>query len=199
MKAGRTDVLAQPGTADADRRPRRRTMVYPTAYYPAAVSARRRRPIALRPGDERAASISRSSRARGSRIWHSRRPRRPVGHDRRFCSAWRGADEATDPIEAATTMTDCERRVHLCRACRRDSTCCASVRVPRPPVNVEEMTRDLGRARSGTMTISGRRPRSRRGAAADPGRRDARGADAARRRRWRHDRPRRAAVAGRRA
>jgi hypothetical protein len=64
-----------------------------------------------------------------------------------------GADEATDPIDVGDDDDGPDRRLYLPRV-PAGQYVLRVVRVPRPPVNVDDMTR-VSVARSGTMTISG--------------------------------------------
>lgn len=128
------------------------TMVYPTAYYPSAATAAQAGTVTVRSGEERSGIDLLVRPLRGVRV--SGTLMGPDGP-----SATTGvhlmpaaADDSMDPIEVATTLTD-SAGAFTFAAVPAGSYVLRVARAPRPPVNVEEITR-ITVAPSGTTTIA---------------------------------------------
>ena len=166
MKAGGQTFSLQPGTLTPIVSATG-IMVYPTAYYPAAVTPGQAATIAVRSGDERTGIDLQISPVRGVRVSGVLLGPDGPSPTTGILLGLAGGDEAADPIEAATTMTDATGAFTF-PAVPAGQYVLRVVRVPRLPVNVDDLTR-VSVVRSGTMTISARRQFPRR-RAANPGR-----------------------------
>jgi uncharacterized protein (DUF2141 family) len=152
MKAGGQTFSLQPGTLTPIVSATG-IMIYPTSYYPAAVTPSQATTIAVRSADERTGIDLQISPVRGVRVSGVLLGPDGPSPTTGILLGLAGADEATDPIEAATTMTDATGAFTF-PAVPAGQYVLRVVRVPRPPVSVDDMTR-VSVARSGTMTISG--------------------------------------------
>jgi hypothetical protein len=128
------------------------TLVYPTAYYPAAATAGQAGIVSVRSGEERTGVDLQVRPLRGIRVSGTLMgPDGPsITTGVRLIPA--ADDDSIDPIDVATTLTD-SGGAFTFPAVPAGSYVLRVVRVPRPPVNVEEMTR-ITVVPSGTMTIS---------------------------------------------
>jgi len=151
MKAGGQTFSLQPGTLTPNVSATG-ILVYPTAYYPAAAAPGQASTISVGSGDERSGIDLQISPVRGVRVSGVL-----VGPDgpsptTGLLLGQAGADDATSPIEVATTMTDANGTFTF-PAVPAGQYVLRVVRVPRPPVNVDDLAR-VSVVRSGTMTIS---------------------------------------------
>ena len=127
------------------------TLVYPTQFYPAAASTSQAATITVRSGEERGAIDLQIRPVRGVRV--SGTLLGPEGP-----SATTGAilvpavgDDTLQPIDVATTMSDWSGGFAFA-AVPPGQYILRVVRVPRPPVNLDEAR--ISVVPSGTMTIS---------------------------------------------
>ena len=127
-------------------------MIYPTTYYPAAASAGQAAVITLRSGEERSGIDLQVRPVRGVRVSGTiigpDGPSATTGVRLRLA----GNDEATEPLDVATTITDATGAFTFA-AVPAGQYVLRVVRLPRPPVNVDDMTR-VSTTPSGGMTIS---------------------------------------------
>jgi uncharacterized protein (DUF2141 family) len=149
MKAGGQTFSLQPGTLTPIVTATG-ILVYPTAYYPSAATAGQATAVPLRSGEERGGIDLQLRPLRGVRV--SGTLMGPDGP-----SATTGVrlvpavpDDTMDPLDVAATITDSSGAFTF-PAVPAGQYALRVVRVPRPPVNVDEM-RSI--TPSGTMTIS---------------------------------------------
>ena len=128
-------------------------LVYPTAYYPAAASPAQAALIAIRSGEERTGLDLQVRPVRGVRVAGTLMgPEGPVDTTAvRLVPATN--DDALDPLNIAATITD-SSGAFVFPAVPAGSYVLRVVRLPRAPINVEEMTR-VRVSPDGPMTISG--------------------------------------------
>jgi Carboxypeptidase regulatory-like domain len=151
MKAGAQTFSLQPGTMTPIVSATG-TMIYPTAYYPAAATAGQAAVITLRSGEERGGIDLQVRPVRGVRVSGT-----IIGPDGPSATTGvrlglAGSDEATEPLDVATTITDATGAFTFA-AVPAGQYVLRVVRLPRPPINVEDMTR-VSVVPSGGMTIS---------------------------------------------
>jgi uncharacterized protein (DUF2141 family) len=124
-------------------------MVYPTAYYPSAATANQAGTVPVRSGEERSGIDLQIRPVRGVSVSGTLiGPEGPAATT--GLRLVQPADEALEPVDVATAMTDATGAFTF-PAIPAGSYLLRVVRVPRPPVNVDDMTRVTP---SGTMTIS---------------------------------------------
>jgi hypothetical protein len=146
-------VLSLPnGTLTQSRREDQGILIYPTLYYPAAATAAQAGRITVGSGEERSGVDLQARPERGVRLAGTL-----IGPD--GPSATTGlhlvnatSDESVDPIEVATTLTD-SGGAFTFPAIPPGQYVLRVLRVPRPPVNLDEMTH-VSATPAGTMTIS---------------------------------------------
>jgi hypothetical protein len=129
------------------------TLVYPVVYFPAAATPGQAASIAIRSGEERAGVDLQVRPVRGVRVAGSvMGPEGPVATTAvRLVPAVN--DDALEPLDVAATITDATGAFTF-PAVPAGSYVLRVVRVPRPPVDVDQMHR-ISVVPSGAMTISG--------------------------------------------
>ncbi len=151
MKAGGQTFSLPPGTLTPLVSPTG-TLVYPTVFYPAAASAGQGTTIAVRSGEERAGIDLQVRPVRGVRVSGTLMGPDGPSATTGMVLVPAGGDDALQPLEVATTMTDWTGAFTF-PAVPAGQYVLRVVRVPRPPVDVDE-SGHISVAPSGTMTIS---------------------------------------------
>jgi hypothetical protein len=152
MRAGSQTISLPPGTltpiASATG-----TLVYPTVYYPAASTPGRASAVSLRSGEERGGIDVQVQPLRGVRVsgmlLTTDGPSPTTG-----IHLVLAGDDAIEPIQAATTLTD-GAGAFAFPAVPPGDYVLRVVRIPRAPVDLDAATR-LSTTPSGTLTISSR-------------------------------------------
>lgn len=151
MKSGDQTFSLLPGTLTPVVSPTG-TMVYPTVFYPAAASAAQAAPIAIRSGEERAGIDIQVHPVRGVRVSGTLLAPDGLGATTGIVLLPAAGDDALQPLEVATTMTDWSGAFAF-PAVPAGQYVLRVVKVPRPPVNLDEGR--ISVVPGGTMTISG--------------------------------------------
>lgn len=152
MRSGGQTISLPPGTltpiAGATG-----TMVYPVVYFPAAATPGQASAITIRSGEERAGIDLQVRPVRGVRVTGTvMGPDGPVATTAvRLVPAV--SDDALEPLDVAATITDSSGAFTF-PAVPAGSYVLRVVRLPRPPVDVDQMHR-VSVVPSGAMTISG--------------------------------------------
>ena len=151
MRAGGQTISLPPGTLTLIAGSSG-VMVYPTVYYPAASLPGQAAPIVIRSGEERSGVDLQVRPVRGVRVAGALiGPEGQVGTTAvRLLPA--GSDDALEPLSAAATITDAAG-AFVFPAVPAGSYVLRVVRIPRAPINVDEVTR-VRVVPDGTMTIS---------------------------------------------
>jgi hypothetical protein len=139
MKAGGQTLSLPTGTLTPSVSPTA-TMVYPTAYYPAAATVAQSAAIALRSGEERNGIDLQLRPVRGVRVSGTLIAPDGLSGSTAVRLVVAADDEASDPIDIAATITDAGGAFTF-PAVPPGQYALRVIRLPRPPINVDDMTR----------------------------------------------------------
>lgn len=152
MKAGSQTISLPPGTLTPVLSPSG-TMVYPAAFYPAAVTPSQAGTITVRSGEERGGIDLQLRPVRGVRISGTLIAPDGLAASTAIRIVSTGADDAFDPVIVAATITD-GTGAFLFPAVPAGEYTLRVIRLPRAPVNPDDMTRMT--STPGSVTISSR-------------------------------------------
>lgn len=151
MKAGSQTFSLAPGTLTPTVSATG-TLVYPTAYYPAATTPNQASLIVVRSGEERSGIDLQIRPVRGVRVSGTLMGPEGPAATTGILLGPAGSDDALQPLEVATTITDWNGAFTF-PAVPAGQYLLRVVRVPRAPVNLDETSR-ISAGPSGTVTIS---------------------------------------------